>query len=381
MDKQELAYLIKNYFQDTLQPEEEHRLMEALENPSEELLEYFDVYYRKYASEVVFPLTQKQRIWEEIVKNQPKEAPSYSWKPYLKYAAVLVCVVLGAIIYNTRFSVDTRLESPDISETTPIYLKTHTGPLLAVSDREEITSPLAADEWYRYGISMNSDQALIIAHVPDPEKQRGRRLKISAEQGQIQQVLLPDGSKVWLNSNAELDLPLAFASDLREVQLVGEAYFEVASQASRPFRVITAYNTTEVLGTQFNVIAQPGKLVETTLIEGSVRVFNDSKSVLLHPGEQAFGNEKLDKRKADIEKATAWKQGDFYFDDISIKDLMDVVDEWYDIAFVTYEYESVDRFSGTFKRTSSLQELLSNLEEVSSIRFNIKEGGVYVLKK
>lgn len=382
MDRQELEYLLKNYFQETLQPEEERRLIEALtEDPSEELLQYFDIFYRKYASEVVFSPAQKQKIWEEIVKSQPIEVTNQTRKSYLKYVAVLICVVLGAMIYHVRFSKNRQPDILHISEATPIFLKPHKGPSLAISDQEDTARSLTEDEWSRYGISMDSNQAIIIEHIAILEKEEGYRLKICAEKGQVQQVRLSDGSKIWLNSNAELDIPLNFTSNRRAVQLVGEAYFDVASQASRPFHVITAYNTTEVLGTQFNVVAEPGKQVETTLIEGSVKVVNENNSILLVPGEQAFGNKKLDKRKADIEKAIAWKHGDFYFDDIRIEDLMDIVDEWYDIAFVTYEYESEDRFSGTFKRTSSLQELLSNLEEVSSIRFNIKEGGVYVLKK
>lgn len=383
MDKQELEYLLKNYFQDSLQPDEERRLVKMLtEDPSEELLEQFDIYYHKYSSSVPFPSEQKQKIWEDIVKSQPKIKTGPVWKNYMTYVAVLVCVILGAVTYTIKFSkTPATFDSFHTAEEETIYLKNYAEPLLSIVDENGASKELTDSERKRLGLAMDNDNALQIRSVSSLSTSEGARLKVHTRKGQIQHILLPDGSNVWLNSNSELNLPLTFASDIRKVRLEGEAYFEVASREKHPFHVMTAHNTIEVLGTHFNTAAYGGEVEKTTLLEGSVRVFNDDNIVLLKPGEQAYGNKELDRRKVDIERAMAWKLGDFYFDDLSIKELMDIVYEWYDVKFVTYEYQGRDRFSGTFKKANSLEELLRNLEEVSSIRFNIKEGGVYVLKK
>src|SRR5690606_34175743 len=111
------------------------------------------------------------------------------------------------------------------------------------------------------------------------------------------QVVLPDGSKVWLNAASSLRFPAAFDGSMRQVELRGEAYFEVAPDKSRIFQVVTRDQTVQVLGTHFNINAYADEpSVNTTLLEGSVRI-SDSKtntSQLLKPGEQAKLSEKLE---------------------------------------------------------------------------------------
>lgn len=167
MDKQELAYLLKNYFQDSLEPDEERRLVEALtENPSEELLEYFDIYYRKYATAVPFSPAQKQKIWNSIAKNQPSTKTGLVWKKYMKYVAVLVSVVVGAVLYTSKFSKDSSTSSSHTVEIAPIYLKTYAEPLLSIMDRNGSAKRLTHNEWKRYGVAMDDDNSLQISGVP-----------------------------------------------------------------------------------------------------------------------------------------------------------------------------------------------------------------------
>ncbi len=141
--------------------------------------------------------------------------------------------------------------------------------------------------------------------------------RISTPRGGQYQVSLPDGSKVWLNAASSLRFPVAFTGTERVVELSGEAYFDIAANANRPFRVsVTAPGkgpmTVDVLGTQFNVQAYADEPLRTaTLVSGKVRVSNGDAGKMLIPGQQAVlkGSHQLTVQEANIEAATAWKAG------------------------------------------------------------------------
>ena len=142
---------------------------------------------------------------------------------------------------------------------------------------------------------------------------------ITTPRGGQYQIELPDGSQVWLNAVSSLRFPTAFAGKERRVEVTGEAYFEVAKNATMPFKVVIATpagNGTEIeaLGTQFNIMAYNDEVaVRTTLLEGSVKINQDSKPVLLKPGQQARLQDKSLKiiENVDTEEVIAWKNGYF----------------------------------------------------------------------
>lgn len=203
---------------------------------------------------------------------------------------------------------------------------------------------------------------------------------VSTRRGGQFQIVLPDGSKVWLNTVSSLRFPTAFTGTERTVELKGEAYFEVAKNVARPFvvHVSTAGDKgmdVRVLGTQFNVMAYDNEAeIRTTLLEGAVKVMKGDKSKLLAPGQQA----KLDKQggltldaKADVELAMAWKNGFTSFKSADIRSIMRQVERWYDID-VVYEGNVPERtFSGGISRDANLSELI-RLLEVSKIHFKIE---------
>jgi len=196
-------------------------------------------------------------------------------------------------------------------------------------------------------------------------------------------VVLADGTKVWLNALSSLKFPSAFIGEGREVELTGEAYFEVEKNPKMPFHVKVADMKVEVLGTHFNVMAYDDEnSIKTTLLEGSVKVSKENESRLIVPGEQATLNKAkgniLVVKDVDTEEALAWKNGLFEFNRLDVAGIMRQVGRWYDVE-VSYEGSPVNRsFSGIVNRNSNLSQVMKILES-ANIHFRI-EGKKMILK-
>lgn len=150
-------------------------------------------------------------------------------------------------------------------------------------------------------------------------------------------LILADGTRVWLNDSSTLRYPSSFTGTERTVFLTGEAYFEVAQDAQRPFRVQIGELTVEVLGTHFNVMAYPNEKGATTLLEGSVRLSRNEQHVILKPGEQGIfipGPEHTDMQVLqgiDIDNVVAWKENKFYFFHADLSSVLRQLARWYDV--------------------------------------------------
>lgn len=204
---------------------------------------------------------------------------------------------------------------------------------------------------------------------------------IETPKGGKYQIVLPDGSKVWLNSVSSLRFPAVFNGKERNIELTGEAYFEVVRNTEKPFIVKTIAMSVMVTGTQFNVMAYSDeKYTATTLVEGSVNVSNNNSNMVLRPGEQVVSNEgaKLSKNIVDVEQNIAWKNGLFQFSNSDIRTVMNQISRWYD---VTIEYQGSvpeKHFGGYISRDSKLSQVLKILE-LSGVKFKIEEKKIIVL--
>ena len=189
-------------------------------------------------------------------------------------------------------------------------------------------------------------------------------LTLSTPRGGQYRIALPDGSEVWLNAMSTLKYTSRFSASERSVELIGEGYFAVKGDKSRPFRVVTGGQTVEVLGTEFNISAyQDEPAVKTTLVSGSVRLNVEGASVELKPGEQGVSmNGALSKNKVNTEPYTSWKDGRFVFDHTSFEDMISQMARWYDVAVI---YEGVvpqETFTGKMGRNLTLNEMLKLLD-------------------
>lgn len=189
------------------------------------------------------------------------------------------------------------------------------------------------------------------------------------------QLTLPDGSKVWLNNASSLRYPVAFTGKGREVELKGEAYFEVAHNAAMPFKVKVGGMLVDVLGTSFNITAYGDEPhVRTTLLTGAVRVAEGAITALLKPGEQVqvdaagqFGKP----QEVDAEGVIAWKNGLFHFERADIRTVMRMLARWYDVE-VVYEGPVPTRlFGGDIQRNLNLSQVLEILQR-NQVHFSLE---------
>jgi transmembrane sensor len=204
---------------------------------------------------------------------------------------------------------------------------------------------------------------------------------ITPRAGQYQ-LLLPDGSHVWLNNASSIRYPVAFLGKDRAVELIGEAYFEIAKDATRPFIVKLKDESVEVLGTGFNIKAYADEpLIQTTLLEGSVRVTRGDATVLLQPNEQAQANEGIGLKVikgVPAEDIVSWKNGFFYFGRASLKEVMQQLGRWYDVD-VRYEGTiPANEFGGKIDRNLPLNDLLQYLDK-NQVHFRLEGRTIVVL--
>lgn len=228
---------------------------------------------------------------------------------------------------------------------------------------------------------------------------------ITTPRGGQYQVNLSDGTKVWLNAASSLKFPVTFNSDKREVELTGEAYFEVnpnpisASAKNRslaksssaialqhkkiPFLVKTKSQIIEVLGTHFNVNAyddEPDS--RTTLLEGSVKVKQSGKqgTALLKPGQQAVtGAKNMEVSDVDVSQAVAWQQGYFLFDNESMESIMRKISRWYDVDVEYSGNIRYRKFGGRLSKYENITEILRLMEKTQVIHFRTAGRRVIVM--
>lgn len=224
---------------------------------------------------------------------------------------------------------------------------------------------------------------------------------ISSRQGMVSQFTLADGTKVWLNSGSQLQFPLKFDGNRREVSLRGEAFFEVAKNKKQPFRVNAKDLNIDVLGTSFNVVSYDNDTqTEVTLVEGKVKLSVDSKNSLhnlstMTPGQRAIhhnGAQKVLTEEVSVDKYIAWRDGNLIFSDDNMEEVVKRLSRWFNVEIVINDPE-LNKYSykATF-RNESLKQVLELLKISAPIDYQISGNNtlpngefskqkVYLMKK
>jgi len=309
-------------------------------------------------------------------------------KPLFKYisAAAVLAIVFGGFYYfqdqNTSKLIrvaQTQRKNLDVLPGTNKAILTLADGSTVILD-ENTSSDISDQDGIK--ISKKKDGQLVYTIVNDKLLNAGENIAyntISTQKGGQYQVILPDGTKVWLNAASSLKYPEAFAGKQRLVVLTGEAYFEVTKNKTMPFRVQSQNQNVEVLGTHFNINSYlDDNTVKTTLLEGSVKVSNLKFSKILKPGEQAISGigEQASIKIAtaiDTDDETAWKNGLFQFNDSELKVILNQLERWYDVK-IDYSDVPAKRYNGMVSRKSKLSEVLKMLEKTGNIKFELEEG-------
>jgi transmembrane sensor len=237
----------------------------------------------------------------------------------------------------------------------------------------------------------------MIAYGPLPNKERTTEVAyntLSTPRGRQFQVVLSDGTKVWLNASSSIHYPAVFDGKERVVEVTGEAYFEVAALTPKggkkkmPFIVKIKTSSgndgrVEVLGTHFNINAYDDEAaIKTTLLEGSVKTsIGNGQSAILKPGEQAVlsgANSPLTiHHSPDLDQVMAWKNGYFQFERADIQTVMRQIARWYDVEIKYEGPVTKDKFGGSIPRDATLSQVLHALEQ-SLVHFTIQGKKVIV---
>ncbi|MBL1408888.1 FecR family protein [Sphingobacterium faecale] len=223
-------------------------------------------------------------------------------------------------------------------------------------------------------ISKNANGEIIYSAADNVKLNHIANHNIETPKGGFYTLLLPDGSKVWLNAETKIKYPIHFGGSERRIELQGEAYFKVAHDADKPFIVKTEKQEITVLGTSFNVEAYEKNLEATTLVEGSVKISCPQGHLTLEPGQQAIVDSKnaIQKKQVDESQYTAWINGDFSFVDTKINDVMSQISRWYNVDIVYDQKENDLRISGMVARNKPLDTVLNILEMTGKVKFKLE---------
>ena len=303
------------------------------------------------------------------------------YKQVLKYAAVITLPIIVAATCLTiyRFPDKQQVQQKQIQAGgTKAILKLSDGRtynLEHLIKKSKITEKIIADSCVLNYVSPDtlSGQALVYN-------------KLRVPRGGTFQLALEDGTKIWLNSESELTYPEVFVGESREVYLDGEAYFDVAKDAYRPFIVHSGIQHIQVLGTTFGITNYSDiREVSTTLVSGKVQVKFPEISdeiFLLEPGCRLCydrKDQKIRKQMVNADEYVAWKDGKYVFNGKPLEDILETLARWYDFQ-VFYQTHSVKErlFSGELMRFESFRDILGIIEEVSNVKFSIKQHTVIV---
>lgn len=297
-------------------------------------------------------------------QNKPVRRLHLIRSAWFKYAAAIILIVGTATFLLTKEPA-TRPATENITKST--ILPGSEKAILTLSDGRRIELNNATSETISDGtLSIKNDSGqLVYEGLPIPNGGAGVAFNtMSTPAGGKYQLVLSDGTKVWLNAASSITYPIAFRTSTREVSITGEVYFEVAANKSKPFIVKTISEEIKVLGTSFNINSYNNEPhPKTSLIAGSVKVANK----ILQPG-QAFINGKI--IKTNIAQDIAWINGVFNFESMSFQQAMRQISRWYDIE-IEYEKEIPNiELEGKMGMDLNLTQVLESLKDVN-VRFRL----------
>lgn len=319
----------------------------------------------------------RKPIWGKFFQNRYRSA-----------AAILLIIISVGVLLHKKVK-------------TPVYntaknIKKNTGPVIPGSNKATLTlsdgSNIDLNDTQKGvlsnqgSVSVNklSDGKLVYNIKGEGANSQSTPIlynTITTPRGGQYQVVLADGTKVWLNSESSLKFPATFSGKERHVELTGEAYFEVAKNKSMPFNIAVNKMSIEVLGTHFNVNAYSDEdAIKTTLLEGSVKLASGNTTALLKPGEQAVLQQHDFKiNKVNTEETVAWKNGYFMFDNENIQSIMKKVARWYNVDVVYTGNVDERGFGGTVSRFETVAGVLKSLELTGTVHFKLEGRRITVM--
>lgn len=359
MTEKEIQALIERYISGECSPEEK----EFLERWYTDELQKRTTEVEQNEAQIV-----KDEIWGRIIDERPQlRRRRIVWSVWAGAAAAVLLIGLF-VTYQRQKLNESNVSKKEMATVLPEILPGGNKAVLTTGDGKQIVLTDEADGVIEQGegfIIRKQEDGLVSFEITDHKGNATlANNTIETPKGGIYQVVLPDGSKAWLNSASSISFPSNFSAEERKVSIKGEVYFEIQHDVERPFRVQAAQQQVEVLGTKFNINAYEDEpYVRTSLIDGSVKVKGATQEHVLKPGFELSTTKNGDDRvgKADIEAIMAWKEGVFQFDRVELAVLMRQLARWYDVDVDYRGAYAEDEFVGKIKRNEDIQKVLKVL--------------------
>jgi ferric-dicitrate binding protein FerR (iron transport regulator) len=311
-----------------------------------------------------------QRMRSVLSRLAMQDAPVakvYPMKRWVAAASIALLVAAGAIYLINRKAVK---PAPVMARQSSLpVIPGSNKAMLILDDGSAVTLDETATQQVlrQQGTDINvQQQSLVYNNAGTPASAEVAYNTLKTPRGGQFELVLPDGTKVWLNAASSLKYPVAFNGKDRKVILSGEAYFEVAQNQQQPFIVQLPRMQVQVLGTHFNVTAYADEMnVRTTLLQGAVKVNNEKNNQLLKPGQQAvLADDATDfiVKETDVSSAIAWKEGKFHFAGEEISVTLRQIARWYDLNLRYENGEPKGHLSAELPRTTSLENVLKMLD-------------------
>lgn len=322
---------------------------------------------------------ESEREWEKIRRRTFRSGKT-PWRGLMRYAAIaLLTLGCGLFLLRQKTSVH-----PSPVQTAEIQKTEETGPVLTLSDGSRVALSGTKTE-IRQGEHTSVLHSGDTLHYTEKETRETtvHYNTLTIPQGSNYHLMLSDGTVVYLNTASSLRYPVSFTGDIREVELSGEAYFQVKKDPSRPFIVKANGIGIRVLGTSFNVRAyRDEQEISTTLVEGAVRVATPQSEVILSPSQQAVCYTECKDIKVqtvNTDLYTSWMSGRFVFDNTCLDDILIRLRKWYGIE-IFYENQELKElpFSLNITRYDNFNKLLNALERTRRVKFSVKDKTVIV---
>ena len=317
----------------------------------------------------------KNNIDQQIILPQKTFRLTPSRTRYMVAAVVFLAVSITAYYFTTSSDhVDTpgQQYSHILPGTNKATLTLSNGQKISLDDvaNGEIAQQAGIS------ITKSGDGQLIYTAVSGDKAIPIAQNTISTPRGGQYQLILPDGTKVYLNAASTLSYPTAFQDKERLVELNGEAYFEVAKNKFLPFKVKSRQQIVEVLGTHFNVNAYADEgAIRTTLLEGAVKISAGINTQIMRPGQQAILNkntaDKIVITEVNTDKVIAWKNGVFSFENEDLKSVMRQISRWYNVEVIYTGVSSDEKYYGEISKNSKLGEVFEILE-LNNVHFDVE---------
>jgi len=303
----------------------------------------------------------------------------------LPYASILVVVL--AILWHMQQKPTVENTAQTTEQYNPAASEWNNKAMLVLSDGSMLSLDQDANTQLREegGVRIQNNAGGILAYHEGEETQAtGSTNKLLIPAGARYQLRLSDGTEVWLNAATELEYPVQFSSAERRVKLKGEAFFQVRSDASRPFIVELENGSVIATGTTFNISSYAtDAFMETTLVSGKISVkSSNGHSLGMIPGDQ-FRLNRADQtyvlQQVDTRFYTSWKEGVLLFNSVSLAELAQKLERWYDVKIsFSSEKTAALRFSGAMENSRKLEFLLGLIAESSGISYEVQSKTIVI---